>query len=155
MKKQFVFTVLCFYLGIIHNNVAFASSHEDQLKGTVQPTYSYFLEYSDVYHNPERIYHKVDHNLCAEWEITKNLQIKYDYERAKEIKEDGVFYYYDDENEMIQTQNFLSDGQVIIKTLFWYQGISHIISLICCKKNLVENKKVLKTLHQKIINGQL
>lgn len=155
MKKHFVFTVFCYYSFIFYPSDGFASNNKDTLRVPIHSTHTNLVKYSDTRHNPERIYYMVDNSLCAEWEITKNYQITYDYERAKEIKEDGVFYYYDEENEMIQAQNYLPDGQIIIKTLFRYQDVCYIISVICCKKSLAENKKVIKSLHEKILNDLL
>ncbi|HMR88529.1 MAG TPA: hypothetical protein PKD51_10260 [Saprospiraceae bacterium] len=153
MKKQFVFTLSCLVLSIFSTLEAKAITKIADLSHLSLMITMNNDPKSD--HNPERIYHKIDNDLCAVWEITKNLQIAYNYEQAKEVKEDGVFYYYDDDNELIQTQNYLPDGQVVIKSLFWHQNVCHIISLVCCKKNLVENKKVLKSLHEKIKLGQL
>ena len=155
MKKQFVFTSLLFFSIVVFNNTLSAFTDNAKEKSLTNLSISVATRINYYESNPERIYHHVDKNSCAEWEITKNIQIKYDYERAKEIKEDGVFYYHDDENEMIQTQNYLPDGQVLIKNLFWYQGVCHIISVISCKQSLVENKKTIKSLHLKIISGQL
>ncbi len=153
MKKQFVFTLSCLVLSIFPISETTATKKVTALDPVVLGAYVLFNIKND--HNPERIYHKVDNDLCAEWEITKNLHLTYNYEQAKEIKDDGVFYYYDDDNELIQTQNFLPNGDVMIKSLFWHQNVCHIISLTCCKKNLVENKKVLKSLHERLILGQL
>ncbi len=155
MKKQFVFTILCLYSFMIDSNTALASNEVGIFGVCSNYTRTNILQNVYIFQTPEVIYRKLDKKLCADWEITRNLQITYKYDKAKEIKEDGVFYHYDDENEVIEAQYYFSEGQVMVKALFWYDNVCHIISVICCKNNLNENKRVLKSLHEKIMNGQL
>lgn len=152
MKKQLIFTLSYLVLTIPLSEIT-ATKKVTELNPVILNNHLKCKSNDD--HNPERIYHVVDNDMCAEWEVTKKLSIAYNYEQAKDLKEDGVFYYYDDDNELIQTQNYLANGQVVIKFLFWHQNVCHIISLICCKENLIKNKKVLKSIHQRILSGQL
>lgn len=103
-------------------------------------------ENKKTFNGPTVILEKDDLLLCASWKIIEQIQPVDHYETLKDQIEEGVFYHFDDENEIITTQQNTSSETCLLKTYLWQDGNEYIISVKCCKTNLKKVKKEIQSL---------
>ena len=92
------------------------------------------------------IYNYVDKEKCLQLNAYEYPANKNTFEKAKEEKVDGAFYHFDDENEIVVIEKFLSTNEIEISVRLWKKDKEIKAVLHSCSALLKSNKKELNKL---------
>jgi len=96
------------------------------------------------------IYKHTDKETCLDLSAYRYPALDNSFEKLKGQKENGIFYYFDDENEVVIVQKKLSNKETEVSVKFWKQKNEINIVLLSCPDFIKENKKALNALTESL-----